>query len=144
MPHSTAWCCNCSPAGHSPIVAQHSRSTRQHTVAKQHKLLRSTAVVCTASASAEVKDSVHVGQTPYGRGLLSREDLPSGERLLSVPFGQLLLLPDTVDPSFAKTQQRFLHDHGELPADLLRFIQGKHSQLACLPSGNNDALAREP
>ena len=55
---------------------------------------------------------------------MARKDLPSGKRLLSVPFSQLLLLPDKVDPSFEKTQQRFLGDLGELPADLLRFLQG--------------------
>lgn len=123
-PHCTAWCYNCSPSGHPALAAQHCCNVSHDFAARRHRLLRSTAAASAAFASIEVNDSVHVGQTPYGRGLLSRTDLPSGKRLLSVPFSQLLLLPDKVDPSFEKIQQRFMLDHGELPADLLRFIQG--------------------
>ncbi|KAL3148961.1 hypothetical protein ABBQ32_001818 [Trebouxia sp. C0010 RCD-2024] len=34
-------------------------------------------------------------------------------------------IENKVDPSFQKIQERFLRDHGELPVDLLRFIQGE-------------------
>ena len=122
MPHCIARSCSCSPSRHFP--AQHCSNPWDHLAARRHRLLRSTAAVPTALASVEVSESVHVGQTPYGRGLLSRTDLPSGKSLLCVPFNQLLLLPDNVDPSFEKIQQRFMLEHGELPADLLRFIQG--------------------
>ena len=133
MPHSGAWCCNCSPSGHFPsLAARHCSNLSQHVAARRHRLHRSTAAVSKPSASAKVDERVHVGQTPYGRGLLSSTDLRSGKCLLSVPFSQLLLLPDSVDPSFEKIQQRFMLDHGELPAELLRFIQGD-LQTECLP-----------
>lgn len=123
MPSSLASCCKGCQSGHSPALAtQYCRTLSQHITAKRHSLFR--AAMCSALASAEVGESVYVGQTPYGRGLLTCKDQRSGKRLLSVPFSQLLLLPDKVDPSFEKTQQRFLLDHGELPADLLRFLQG--------------------
>ena len=123
MPQSTAYTTR-SPSGHFPtLAAQQCRSLSQH-FARRRCLLRLKAAVSTALTCLHVDESVHVGQTPYGRGLLSRTDQPSGKHLLSVPFSQLLLLPDNVHPSFEKTRQRFLRDHGELPAELLRFIQG--------------------
>ena len=126
MPHST-WRCNFGPSGQSPtFVAQRPNIVPQLLISPRYKL-RSSPILCTATAPVEVNESVHVGNTPYGRGLLCRKDVPSGKRLLSVPFHQLLLLPDKVDSSFESIQERFLRDHGELPLDLLRFIQGLHS-----------------
>ena len=134
MPSSVASCCNGCRSGHSSALAtRYCRTISQQVTAKRHSLFR--AAMCSALASAEVGDNVYVGQTPYGRGLLTRKDQRSGKRLLSVPFSELLLLPDKVDPSFEKTQQRFLLDHGELPADLLRFLQGDFA-ITFLPVSN--------
>lgn len=141
MPHPT-WRCTSGQSEQSPaFVAQRYNVLFQHAIPKRYKPPRSLTVFCTAPVSAEVNVSVHVGQTPYGRGLLSHEDLPSGKRLLSVPFSQLLLLPDRVDPSFKKIYKRFQREHGQLPVDLLSFIQGNHT----IPGNNRrDSRASRP
>ena len=128
MPQASAWHCNGCPSGLcSTYGAQRYRKLVRDLTAKQVSLRHApTAIVVKASDGFSASDNVQVGQTQFGRGLLSRGDLSSGERLLSVPFHQLLMLPDEVDPSFQKIQNGFWADHGELPADLFRFLKGEH------------------
>ena len=76
---------------------------------------------CTAS------DNVRVGPTPFGRGLLTSRDLSTDERLLSVPFDQLLLLPPSqVNLSTNKFYSKYFKKHGVLPDQLLKFITQGH------------------
>lgn len=128
MPQASAWHYNGCPSRPWSPHGVHPRKLVPGLPAKRVGLPHvPPAQVTKASDSFSAFDNVQVGQTRFGRGLLSRGELSSGQRLLSVPFHQLLLLPDEVDPSFQTIQNRFWTDHGELPADLLRFLKGEHS-----------------
>lgn len=128
MPHSHARCQHFSPPGQSLAIASpnHSSTYKARRLDFKQRCIAVSSTATTASPSTHATESVKVGTTPFGRGLLSCKDLPSGQRLVSVPFSQILLLPDKVDASFERTQHLFLCDHGVLPPSLLRFIQGVH------------------
>ena len=116
---------------HQQPLTTSSRRSKSLRHFKQHRRERRseqpTPSICTqlAAASLNAPACVQPGTTPFGRGLVSSEQLPSGKRLLSVPFSQLLLLPEKVDGPFEKVHHRFLKEHGSLPKDLLRFITGQ-------------------
>ena len=92
-------------------------------------------VCSTSAAKVTVSACVQPGTTPYGRGLVSQQQVVSGKRLLSIPFSQLLMLPDKIEGPFQTVHERFLCEHGSLPHQLLRFITGGLqglSMLACI------------
>lgn len=66
-----------------------------------------------------------IGNTPFGRGLLSAQDVPNKQQLCSVPFEQLLLLPEKPGGAFDSVYSKFAKEHQYMPEELLRFVQGR-------------------
>ena len=68
-------------------------------------------------------DTIRISQTPFGKGLLTCKHVPTDQRILSVPFEHLLLLPPIgVDLSTNKVVSKYFKNHGALPDQLLLFL----------------------
>lgn len=77
--------------------------------------------------SVSARTAVHIGNTPFGRGLLSKKDLLNRTQLLSVPFEQLLLLPEKLGGAFDTVLAKYATSHAYMPEKLRRFVQGKRA-----------------
>lgn len=103
----------------------------------RHRNLRQQAVRCYCTLE---QTAVHIGNTPFGRGLLSKEDLPNRTQLLSVPFEQLLLLPEKLEGSFDTVHAKYLTAHAYIPDKLRRFVEGKLLQVLAIASYDSEQL----
>ena len=122
MPHAST-CQYAQLQTAQPGLRRHSQLARRYINTGSLKKLPHS-VHCNSATAASTSTAVQPGNTVYGRGLVSCQKLNSGTKLLSIPFAELLLLPDKVDGPYKTVHEHFWRAHGSLPDELLRFITG--------------------